>query len=79
MRGFAPYTQQTSILGLDADGNPQFADPTGPMELDWENAFSVLVFKNISVGANWNLRNYKPEFDGWQHIWNAGFGLSTTF
>jgi len=78
LRGFAPYTGFEPLVD-DGTGTLVPGPSTGPMELNWDNAFSILVFKNISVGANWNLRNYKPEFDGWQHLYNAGFGLSTTF
>lgn len=80
LRGFAPYTGFEPLIA-DPD-NPGALIPgasTGPMELNWDNAFSILIFRNIALSANWNLRNYKPEFDGWQHLYNAGFGLSTTF
>jgi len=92
LRGFAPYTQiQTLIPDASGDFVPSLEDPTGPMELNWDNAFSVNLFKNLAVSANWNLRNFKPETaflfndmnpdndKNWQHLWNFGFGLSTTF
>jgi len=87
LRGFAPYTQLEPILSdattglplLNADGTPQIGPATGPMELNWDNNFSILIFKNIALGANYNLRSYKPEYDGVQSLWNAGFGLNTTF
>lgn len=78
LKGFAPYTT-FNPLELNTAGELVEGDAVGPMEFDWENAFSVLLFKNINLTANWNLRNFKAEYDGWQHIWNAGFGLSTTF
>jgi len=78
LKGFAPYTS-FNPLALNDAGELVELDAVGPMELDWENAFSVLLFKNINLTANWNLRNNKSEYDGWQHLWNAGFGLSTTF
>lgn len=77
LKGFAPYT---SFNPLELVGGELVeGEAIGPMEFDWENAFSVLLFKNINLTANWNLRNSKAEYDGWQHLWNAGFGLSTTF
>lgn len=97
LRGFAPYTQLTALIPDVTTGEliPDPAGATGPMELNWDNAFSVNLFKNLAVSANWNLRNFKPEtaflFDeslpgynedkakNWQHLWNFGFGLSTTF
>lgn len=86
LRGFAPYTS-FQPLQVDGDGNtilgtdglPMLDAATGPMTLNWDNAFSILIFKNIALAANWNLRMYDPEHDGWQHLYNAGFGLSTTF
>jgi len=95
LRGFAPYTQLTELVpDLTDPLNPDKftpGDSTGPLELNWDNAFSVNLFKNLAVSANWNLRNYKPETaflfkdadpdndKNWQHLWNFGFGLSTTF
>ncbi len=93
LRGFAPYTQITALIPDVTSGEliPDPAGATGPMELNWDNAFSVNLFKNLAVSANWNLRNFKPETDflfddaitdndkHWQHLWNFGFGLSTTF
>jgi len=99
LRGFAPYTQLTQLLPDPTDPlNPDKfteGEATGPLELNWDNAFSVNLFRNLAVSANWNLRNFKPEtnflFDKdspdyneenakhWQHLWNFGFGLSTTF
>lgn len=97
LRGFAPYTtfNPLSINPDDPTGPLLAGEATGPIELNWDNAFSILLFKNLAVSANWNLRNYKPEtaflFDetlpgydpenekNWQHLWNFGFGLSTTF
>lgn len=93
LRGFAPYTQIEALIPNPAGGDPipSLEDPTGPLELNWDNAFSVNLFKNLAVSANWNLRNYKPETaflfndsdpdndKNWQHLWNFGFGLSTTF
>jgi len=92
LRGFAPYTQLTELIPDPTDPTKLIdGDATGPMELNWDNAFSVNLFKNLAVSANWNLRNYKPETaflfkdadpdndKNWQHLWNFGFGLSTTF
>jgi len=97
LRGFAPYTKFTplKVNPDDPTGDLIEGPATGPMELNWDNAFSILLFKNLAVSANWNLRNYKPEtaflFDktregydpdqekNWQHLWNFGFGLNMTF
>jgi len=79
MRGFAPYTSFEALVPDPTTGELLPGDPTGPLELSWDNAFSILIFKNISLGANWNLRMYEPESEDWQHLYNAGFGLSNTF
>ena len=77
LKGFAPYTSFNPLALVNGEIVEQ--DAIGPMEFDWENAFSVILFRNLNITANWNLRNNKTEYDGWQHLWNAGFGLSTTF
>lgn len=80
LRGFAPYTGFEPLIA-DPDNPGSFIPgaSTGPMEINWDNAFSILLFKNIALAANWNMRSYSPEYDGLQHLYNAGFGLSTTF
>mgnify|MGYP003864466657 CR=1 FL=1 len=90
VRVFAPYTQITPI---DAAGVE--LPSVGNVEFNWDNAFSILLFKNLAVSANWNLRQFKPETNflfnetspdydpekakHLQQLWNFGFGLSTTF
>lgn len=87
LRVFAPYTQLNPINAL---GEP--LESVGNPEISWDNAFSILLFKNLAVSANWNLRHFKPEtnpqflegsgFEDPKHLqqlWNFGFGLSTTF